>query len=99
MISVNPVSRSRTWLIRLELAGAPDTKRDYSDHWIAPTKMEISYTSINGQAPRMSTVRLVGHRPRASQIPSNGGNLEAYWHEPDHLPEWIRPIVQEYTPK
>lgn len=97
-IKLTPTSNSRTWLVRLNVEGAPDTKRDYSDHWIAPHRLDISYTSVNGQPPRMSSVRLVGARPKASVIPTNGGNLEAFWHEPELLPDWIRPIVREYTP-
>jgi hypothetical protein len=97
-IKLTPVSRARTWLVRLDVEGAPDTKRDYSDHWIAPQRLEISYTSVNGQPPRMSSVRMTGTRPKASVIPSNGGNREAFWHDIALLPEWIRPIVQEYTP-
>lgn len=97
MIALTVTSRVHTWLVRLDVSGAPDTKRDYSDHMIHPDRLEISYRAANGNAPSMSSVRLSGTRVRSS--PAFGSHrISAEWYTPERLPDWIRPIVQEYAP-
>lgn len=96
MIALTVISRVHTWLVRLDVSGAPDTKRDYSDHMFHPDRLEISYRAANGNAPSMSSVRLSGTLVRHSGIGPN--RVSAEWYTPERLPDWIRPIVQEYAP-
>lgn len=101
MISVTPTSRSRTWLYKLDVRGAPITVRDYSDHQIDPERVEIGYLSINGGKPRMSSVRLYGNRVggKVDAGPWGAMRLSAEWHEPERVPSWIRPLIEEYRPR
>lgn len=98
-IKLIPTSRSRTWVFRLDVTNAPDTKRDYSDHMLSPERLELSFLSINGSKPRLDTVRLLGKRVSGPVMsPEWSVRMWSEWHEQERLPEWIRPIVEEYKP-
>lgn len=101
MISLTPTKTVRTWMVQVEVVGAPDTKRDYSDHMVRPEQLIISYRATGTDAPRPVTVRLLGTRvggPGPRPVGDWPSRVSATWHDPGRLPAWIVPIVQEYAP-
>jgi len=93
------VKITRTWLVRLQVPGAPDTPSDYSPGiTVRPETLELTYVANNGGQPSWRGARLVG-----KMIGSNGqaktNLVNAYWHEASHLPAWISALVYRYRPE
>jgi hypothetical protein len=88
------ISRARTWVVKLDVRGAPPVHRQYSDHMIVPDRVEISYLRLGHDPVRMATVRVLG----AVEGHPPARRLEALFFTNDVMPDWLTGLVKRHSP-